>query len=69
MGSRDYLPRAGRYSDWQLYRRLLSYAAPYWLFFLLSFAGYALYSAGVVLLAAQRQAFSAWRSRRSLAQL
>ncbi|MAT93964.1 MAG: lipid A export permease/ATP-binding protein MsbA [Halioglobus sp.] len=51
MGSRDYLPRAGRYSDWQLYRRLLSYAAPYWLFFLLSFAGYALYSAGVVLLA------------------
>ena len=38
-------------SDWRLYRRLLGYALPYWHFFLLSIAGYLLYSLVNVLLA------------------
>jgi|TARA_R100000988_G_scaffold102191_4_gene77138 subfamily B ATP-binding cassette protein MsbA len=38
-------------SDWQLYRRLLSYVLPYWYLFALSIAGYILYSTGNVLLA------------------
>lgn len=45
------LPRRGALSDWQVYRRLLRWVAPHWLFFLLSLAGYAVYSLGVVLLA------------------
>ena len=38
-------------SDWQLYRRLLSYAWPYKRFFLISFLGFLLYAAADVLLA------------------
>jgi subfamily B ATP-binding cassette protein MsbA len=38
-------------TDWQLYRRLLTYALPYWKLFLLSVLGFAFYSAGNVLLA------------------
>ena len=43
--------RLGNQSDWQLYRRLLTYVRPYALFFVLSLLGYAVYSLGVVLLA------------------
>ena len=35
-----------RPSDWQLYRRLLSYVLPYWYLFALSIAGYVVYSIG-----------------------
>ncbi len=38
-------------SDWSLYGRLLGFLAPYWHFFVISLAGFALYSFGVVLLA------------------
>ena len=38
-------------SDWQLYRRLVTYVFPYWYLFALSIAGYVLYSLGNVLLA------------------
>jgi subfamily B ATP-binding cassette protein MsbA len=38
-------------TDWQLYRRLLGYVVPYWYIFLLSLAGYIIYSMGNVLLA------------------
>lgn len=38
-------------SDWQLYRRLIGYALPYWKLFALSIVGFLLYSAGNVLLA------------------
>ena len=43
--------RQGTLNDWQIYRRLLRYVYPYWYFFLLSIAGYLLYSFGNVLLA------------------
>ena len=43
--------RQGNLSDWQLYRRLLSYVVPYWYFFLFSLIGYLVYSLGNVLLA------------------
>ena len=43
--------RQGNLSDWQLYRRLLSYVVPYWYFFLFSLIGYLIYSLGNVLLA------------------
>jgi len=43
--------RQGNLSDWQLYRRLLSYVVPYWYFFLCSLVGYLVYSLGNVLLA------------------
>lgn len=43
--------RQGVLSDWQIYRRLLAYVIPYWYFFGLSLAGYAIYSLGTVLLA------------------
>ncbi|RLA49383.1 MAG: lipid A export permease/ATP-binding protein MsbA [Gammaproteobacteria bacterium] len=43
--------RQGDLSDWQLYRRLLSYVLPYWYFFLFSLLGYLVYSLGNVLLA------------------
>ncbi|WP_213004121.1 lipid A export permease/ATP-binding protein MsbA [Parahaliea maris] len=46
-----YVARQGTMSDWQLYRRLLGYALPYWKMFLLSVVGFAVYSAGNVLLA------------------
>jgi subfamily B ATP-binding cassette protein MsbA len=46
-----FVPREGSLSDWQLYRRLLSYALPYWPLFLLSVLGFILYSVGNVLLA------------------
>ena len=38
-------------SDWQIYRRLLSYVKPLWFMFALSLVGYVIYSAGNVLLA------------------
>ncbi len=38
-------------SDWALYRRLLGYVVPYWYILLFSVLGFALYSAGNVLLA------------------
>ncbi len=45
--------RSGRdsMSDWQIYRRLLSYVKPLWFMFALSLVGYVIYSAGNVLLA------------------
>ncbi len=46
-----YVARRGDMSDWQLYRRLLRYALPYWQLFLVSVLGFMLYSAGNVLLA------------------
>ncbi|WP_341476648.1 lipid A export permease/ATP-binding protein MsbA [Pseudohalioglobus lutimaris] len=47
--------RQGDMSDWQLYRRLLSYVLPYWWVFSLSLLGYIVYSAGNVLLADMMQ--------------
>ncbi|MBN7798406.1 lipid A export permease/ATP-binding protein MsbA [Parahaliea mediterranea] len=47
----SYVPRQGRMSDWQLYRRLVAYALPYWRLFALSVLGFVLYSAGNALLA------------------
>ncbi len=47
--------RTGRMSDWQLYRRLLTYVLPYWWVFTLSVLGYLVYSAGNVLLADMMQ--------------
>lgn len=43
--------RQGSLSDWQLFRRLLSYVVPYWYLFVLSLFGYLVYSLGNVLLA------------------
>lgn len=43
--------RVSSRSDWQLYRRLLTYVVPYWHYFLISFIGYTFYSLGNVLLA------------------
>lgn len=42
---------ANKPSDWQLYRRLLSYIFPYWYIFGFSILGYIVYSAGNVALA------------------
>ncbi|RLQ23088.1 lipid A export permease/ATP-binding protein MsbA [Seongchinamella sediminis] len=42
-------------SDWQLYRRLIGYVLPYWWVFVLSLAGYIVYSLGNVLLADMMQ--------------
>ncbi len=50
-GSVEGARRRGTLNDWQIYRRLLRYVYPYWYFFLLSLAGYLLYSLGNVLLA------------------
>ncbi|WP_432697229.1 lipid A export permease/ATP-binding protein MsbA [Marinobacterium sp. YM272] len=36
-------PEGADQSTWQLYKRLLTYARPYWVVFLVSFLGYALY--------------------------
>ncbi|MFV8817363.1 lipid A export permease/ATP-binding protein MsbA [Haliea sp. E17] len=47
--------RQGNMSDWQLYKRLLGYIAPYWWVFLLSVLGYIVYSAGNVLAADMMQ--------------
>jgi subfamily B ATP-binding cassette protein MsbA len=47
--------RQGELSDWQIYRRLLSYIYPYWYFFLFSLLGYLVYSLGNVLLADMMQ--------------
>ncbi len=48
----EALPKRERgLSDWQLYRRLLGYVAPYWYLFVVSLLGYIVYSAGNVLLA------------------
>ena len=43
--------RTGSLSDWQLYRRLLSYVKPYWYFFAFSLGGFIVYALGNVLLA------------------
>lgn len=51
MASGSLAPRVGLAGDWRLYRRLLGYIAPYWRYFVLSLAGFAVYSLGVVLLA------------------
>ncbi|MFV0277099.1 MAG: lipid A export permease/ATP-binding protein MsbA [Parahaliea sp.] len=42
-------------SDWELYKRLLAYVAPYWYLFALSLAGYIVYSIGNVALADMMQ--------------
>lgn len=44
-------PLRGGMTDWQIYRRLLSYVIPQWFMFVLSLVGYIIYSAGTVLLA------------------
>ncbi len=51
----DSVKRQGNMSDWQLYRRLLCYIAPYWWIFLLSVLGYIVYSMGNVLAADMMQ--------------
>lgn len=43
--------QASGHSDWQLYRRLLTYVLPYWHYFVFSLIGYTVYSLGNVLLA------------------
>lgn len=45
------LEREGTVSDWQLYKRLLRYVAPYWYLFVFSIGGFLLYSFGNVMLA------------------
>ena len=47
--------RASGRSDWQLYRRLLTYVLPWWHYFAFSLIGYTIYSLGNVLLADMMQ--------------
>lgn len=41
----EQVGQAAQRSTWQLYKRLLVYARPYWLAFVVSFIGFALYGA------------------------